>query len=322
MPKKLTKEEFIKRSRAIHGDKYDYSLVEYRGKDIKVKIICPIHGVFEQTPNNHMHGAGCYKCGRDTVSKKTRYTKEDFIRVATEKHNNKYDYSLVDYVNSQGKIKIICPVHGVFEQKANNHMNGLGCRLCANEENAKRQTKSAEEFIKKAREVHGDKYDYSKVVYENWNKRVCIICPTHGEFWQTPGNHLHGWGCKKCSQSHLESEMLKALNEAGISFEYQKTFEWLKYKSKLSLDFYLPDYNIAIECQGVQHYFPTSFGGEISPEEFFSVVSNRDTIKKNLCEKHGVKILYYTHENIEKSSDTFFDIATLIDGVKNINRSL
>ena len=322
MPKKLTKEEFIERSRAIHGDKYDYSLVEYRGKDIKVKIICPIHGVFEQTPNNHMRGAGCYKCGRDTVSKKTRYTKEDFIRVANEKHNNKYDYSLVDYVNSKCKVKIICPVHGIFEQKANNHMNGLGCKLCANEENAKRQTKSAEDFIKKAREVHGDKYDYSKVVYENWNKKVCIICPTHGEFWQTPGNHLHGWGCKKCSQSHLESEMLKGLNEAGISFEYQKTFEWLKYKSKLSLDFYLPEYNIGTECQGVQHYFPTSFGGEISPEEFFSVVSNRDTIKKNLCEEHGVKILYYTHENIEKSSDTFFDIATLIDRVKNINRSL
>ena len=117
MPKKLTKEEFIERSRAIHGDKYDYSLVEYRGKDIKVKIICPIHGVFEQTPNNHMHGAGCYKCGRDTVSKKTRYTKEDFIRVANEKHNNKYDYSLVDYVNSQCKVKIICPVHGVLNRK-------------------------------------------------------------------------------------------------------------------------------------------------------------------------------------------------------------
>lgn len=320
MPKRLTKEEFIERSRAVHGDKYDYSLVEYRGKDIKVKIICPIHGVFEQTPNNHMHGAGCYKCGRDTVSKKTRYTKEDFIRVANEKHNNKYDYSLVDYVNSQGKVKIICPVHGVFEQKANNHMNGLGCRLCANEENAKRQTKSAEEFIKKAREVHGDKYDYSKVVYENWNKKVCIICPTHGEFWQTPGNHLHGWGCKKCSQSHLESEMLKGLNEAGISFEYQKTFEWLKYKSKFSLDFYLPDYSTAIECQGAKHYFPTSFGGEISPEEFFSVVSNRDTIKKNLCEEHGVKILYYTHENIEKSSNTFFDITTLLNEIKNTNR--
>lgn len=315
MPKKLTKEEFIERSRAIHGDKYDYSLVEYQGKDIKVKIICPIHGVFEQTPNNHMHGFGCYKCGREAVSKKYKYTKEDFVRVANEKHNHKYDYSLVDYVDSQHKVKIICPVHGVFEQKANNHMAGMGCKLCANEENAKHQAKTTEEFIKKAQEIHGDKYDYSKTEYINDKEKVCIICPVHGEFWQRPGNHLHGWGCKKCSQSHLEGEILKLLNNTGIKFEYQKTFDWLKYITNLSLDFYLPDKKIAIECQGVQHYFPTSFGGEVSPEELFSLIKNRDRIKKSLCEEHGIRVLYFTHENVQKNSDTFFDTATLLNEI-------
>lgn len=317
MPKKLTKEDFINRSIAVHGDKYDYSLVDYKNRDTNVKIICPIHGIFEQTPHNHMNGAGCYKCGREVTKNKLNYTKEDFIRVSNEKHNNKYDYSLVEYKTSQDKVKIICPIHGVFEQKANNHMSGYGCKKCANVENALKQRKTTEQFIEESKKIHGDKYDYSKTKYIKLTKKVCIICPKHGEFWQLPGNHLHGWGCKKCSQSHLEIEVSNALKDSGIQFEYEKEFDWLKYEQKMSLDFYIPDKKIAIECQGSQHYFPGNFGSKtISSLDLFNLVLKRDAEKKKQCNEHGIKILYYTHENILKTDDTFTDITGLLDIIK------
>lgn len=317
MGKKLTKEIFIERSKAIHGDKYDYSLVDYKNRDINVKIICPIHGVFEQSPHNHMNGAGCYKCGRDLCGNKSRYTKEDFVRISNEKHNFKYDYSLADYKTSQDKVKIICPIHGVFEQKANNHMNGAGCKKCANENNGKQQRNTTENFIKKAKLVHGDKYNYSKTVYKTLSNKVCIICPKHGEFWQLPGNHLRGWGCKKCSQSHLEKEIMKLLKENNIKYEYEKEFEWLKNESRLSLDFYLPDKKIAIECQGSQHYFPSNFGSKkVSPDEMYALVVKRDKIKKDECEKRGIRVLYFTHEDIENPDNTFSDTIGLLNEIK------
>ena len=118
-------------------------------------------------------------------------------------------------------------------------------------------------FIKKYRKIHGDKYDYSKVDYINNHTKVCIICPEHGEFWQVPNNHLNGYGCPKCVMSHMENNISQLLNRNDIKYIPQCTFEWLKYKNNLYLDFYLPDYNIAIECQGEQHFEPVEhFGGK------------------------------------------------------------
>jgi len=117
--KKLTKEEFIKRSKEIHGNKYDYSLVEYENMKTYIKLICPIHGKFKIYPNNHIHKkCGCWKC------KKTyKLTKEEFIKRSKEIHGNKYDYSLVKYKNNRTKVKIICPKHGIFEKTPNKNIN-------------------------------------------------------------------------------------------------------------------------------------------------------------------------------------------------------
>ena len=182
---KLTKEEFIRKAREIHSDKYDYSKVEYKNAITKVTIICPEHGEFEQTPNSHLRGYGCSRC--------SRLTTEDFIRRAGEIHGDKYDYSKVDYKDSQTKITIICPKHGEFQQRPSNHLRGKGCPYCA--DNLKL---TKEEFIKKAKEIHKDKYDYSKVEYKNTRTKVTIICPIHGEFKQRAGNHLKGQGCPVC----------------------------------------------------------------------------------------------------------------------------
>ena len=238
--------EFINRAKEIHGCKYDYSKVEYVNNSTKVCIICPIHGEFWQRPKRHLNGDGCPKCsGRNR-------TTEEFIECARKVHGDKYDYSKTKYEKYDSKITIICPVHGEFFQTPHAHLQGKNCPKCSHQ--SYRHTK--ETFIENAINVHGDKYDYSKIEYVNNSTKVCIICPIHGEFWQRPNSHIRGEGCPKCNESHLEAEMDLLLKNIGIEYEREKTFFWLKNNdgNNLKLDFYLPKYNIAIECQGLQHY--------------------------------------------------------------------
>ena len=168
---------------------------------------------------------------------------------------------------------------------------------------------NTEEFINKANKVHNGKYDYSKVEYVNAKTKVCIMCPKHGEFWQTPDDHLRGKGCPKCNSSHMESEIRNILQENKINFVEQKKFDWLR---RQSLDFYLPDYNIAIECQGKQHFEVVDyFGGEESLTE----VNKRDQNKKQLCEKHNIKILYYANYDYDFPYEVFTDKNKLINEI-------
>ena len=294
MPKKKTKEEFIKEATEKHKGKYDYSKVEYVNNKTKVCIICsnPEHGEFWQSPSVHLRSGGCPKCGQIVRNDSKRLSLLEFIKKSRKVHGDKYDYSKVEYVNAHTKVCIICPEHGEFWQKLNDHTNGQGCPTCAHEANGERKRLSKEEFIKRANEKHGDKYNYSKVDYVNNQAKVCIICPEHGEFWQTPNSHLNGVGCPKCNLSHLERSVMNYLDNMGITYDYQKRFNWL---GKQSLDFYLPDYNVGIECQGGQHFFPVDFAGkgvEWACKEFNKLVS-RDKKKKALCEEHGIKLLYF-----------------------------
>lgn len=179
--------------RKVHGDRYDYSLVEYDGALKKVKIICTEHGEFEQTANLHLRGHGCMKCYR--ISRKSNT--QDFIEKARLVHGDKYDYSLVMYTKASLKGTFICSLHGEFEQTFNNHLNGQGCQLC--DISKKSNTK---EWIEKAKAIHGDKYDYSLVEYKTTHKKVKIICKEHGVFEQTASNHLKGCGCPSCAYEH------------------------------------------------------------------------------------------------------------------------
>lgn len=183
---------FIEKAKKVHGDKYDYSKVEYKTNKDKVCIICPEHGEFWQTPHNHLQNHGCPKCAGKNI------TTEEFIERAKAVHNNKYDYSLVEYVNSVTDVKIICPTHGVFEQKAGVHLQGHGCLKCGFESGREKNKFCTEEFIRKSKEIHGDKYDYSLVEYVNSATKVKIICPIHGVFEQRAEGHLGGYGCKQC----------------------------------------------------------------------------------------------------------------------------
>ena len=295
---KLTTDEFIKKAREIHGDKYDYSKVEYKNYDTKVCIICPKHGEFWQTPYEHLVGHGCPKCAKEKQVSRLKSSTEDFIHRAKEVHGDRYDYSKVEYVNNHIKVCIICPEHGEFWQTPNVHINrGSGCPKCAVYKKGAKSKLNKEEFIRRAKEVHGDKYDYSKVEYINSQTKVCIICPEHGEFWQTPSCHLKGQGCPKCCRSILEENVAIILNEKNINYTQQKTFSWLKNKNKLRLDFYLPDYNIAIECQGGQHFMiAEGFGGK----EEFENVKYRDLIKNKLCKENNIRLIYITNKKFKR----------------------
>lgn len=286
---KSSTEDFIEKAKQIHGNKYDYSLVEYVNARTPIKIICPIHGVIEQTPDRHLHSCGCPYCGGSM-----KLTTEQFIAKAKEINGDIYDYSKVHYVNAHIPITIICRKHGEFQQTPADHLSGCGCKQCGIEKRAKKEALTTEEFIEKAKQVHRDKYDYSKVDYVNNVTPITIICKKHGEFKQIPYTHLYGNGCPICNISKLENEIRKLLTDNHIEFEYQKRFDWL---NRQSLDFYLPKYNTAIECQGEQHFKPVKFFGG---EDRLKDTIERDKRKKQLCEEHNVKLLYYAKSEYNK----------------------
>ena len=289
MGKKLTTEEFIKRAREVHGDKYDYSKVIYVNSYAKVCIICPEHGEFWQNPRGHLSGQGCPLCAKESRYLIRQKDKAYFVEKARKKHGDRYDYSKVVYTKAKNKVLIICPEHGEFWQTASMHLQGNGCPKCGIIKYSNLNRKSTEAFIEESKRKWGDKYDYSKVKYENAHKKVCIICPKHGEFWQEPDNHLR-WGCKSCSESSLETHVKDMLDKHCIHYKKKKKFKWLKNKGNLSLDFYLADINVAVECQGEQHFETYRFEADNSR---LNKRKTRDEAKKKLCEQNGIKIIYY-----------------------------
>ena len=293
--KKMTTEQFISRSKQIHGNKYDYSKVEYKGCFIKVCIICPKHGEFWQEPRVHLSGSGCQICRIEKVNKQNTKKYEQFIDEAKQIHGNKYDYSKVEYKGCFDKVCITCPKHGEFWQTPDNHLHGHGCKKCAFEKIGEERRFSKDKFIENAKIIHGEKYDYSKVEYKNCDENIVIICPIHGEFEQTPYNHLHSSGCPYCKNWKLEEEITKFLQENNILFERQKRFNWL---GKQSLDVYIPSSNIAIECQGIQHFKPINYFGGIKE---FNIRKKLDKQKAKLCKENGVKLLYYSNKQMDNN---------------------
>lgn len=197
MPRKLTLDIFIARALMVHGDKFDYSKVAYVNSETKVIIVCPEHGEFTQRAADHMLGAGCSKCYHGANAIKRALGTEEFIDRAQEVHGNKYDYTLVTYINSSTKVAISCPTHGVFSMRPLDHTHSRqGCPKCY----TTTTVRNTEEFISKSNIVHNSKYMYNLTKYTGSKDKVVITCPTHGDFLQAPSGHLSGKGCKACGQ--------------------------------------------------------------------------------------------------------------------------
>ncbi len=227
MSKKLTTVEILKKFKKEHGNKYDYSKVNYVNNRTKICIVCPIHGKFFQSPYCHYNRKQeCPICGNNNKTRnKLVLNKNEFINKANIIHKNKYDYSKFIYINALTNGIIICPIHNEFLQCPNNHINmNNGCPKCGINKQKLSMIYSNYEYIQKVKLIHNNIYDYSKINYENSHKKICIICKKHGEFFQTPNSHLNGNGCPKCIHivSNPEMEFLNYLNIFDINKNRQK----------------------------------------------------------------------------------------------------
>lgn len=358
--KKITTEQFIEKAKSVFPD-YDYSKTVYINSYTQINAVCKLHGEFNSYPNNFLKGEGCPACipRRETVIDKEK-EKSKFIERANKIHNNKYEYNLVNYINNKTNVKIVCSMHGVFEQRPDLHLQGQGCPVCGNIKKSKSQRIPIEEFIKRARSIHNNKYGYSLVNYINNAIKIKIICPEHGVFAQTPNKHLQGNGCPKCAGRNRTTE--EAVNDIESlypniydlsKFEYinattdslvcckkhnywfkdnyhnlttntnrkccckewqsnpniyikelldihniknipEYRFNDCKNERMLPFDFYLPDYNAVIEYQGEWHYNDFKNNLKIQKE--------RDKIKREYCKNNNIKeieIPYWEYNNIE-----------------------
>lgn len=302
MPKKLTQEQFIEKTKQIHGNEYDYSKAEYINAKTKINIICSKHGEFTQTPDCHLQGQGCPKCKNEKIGEKNKFTQEQFIEKANNIHNFKYNYSQVIYNGYDYKVSIICPIHGKFEQQAGSHLRGTGCFKCGTLLQVSKRTLPQKEFIKRANIIHDNFYDYSETEYKHSKIKIKIICPIHGSFWQTPGHHLNGCGCPKCNSSKGEKQINKYLKNNNIQFLEQYRFKDCRNKKPLPFDFYLPEQNMCIEFDGIQHFIPNYPKNDIlKSNNIFLRTKIHDQIKNQYCLNNNIKLLrisYLDQKNI------------------------
>ena len=287
--------EFIEKAIEIHGNKYSYEKSNYINAKTKITITCHKHGDFEQTPDNHIYTKkGCKICAG-----LKKYTTSEIIEKFKKVHGEKYDYSLVDYRGMFKKIKIICKIHGIFEQTPKNHVEGKECGKC----HGRNQT--TEEIISKFKSIHGETYNYSKVLYENMKTKIIIICPKHGEFFQIPDTHLKGCGCPRCKTSKGESLVYKFLKNNNISFIPQKMFNECRNPTTnrmLPFDFFLTDLNVCIEYDGRQHFREGLFNKNLKEMQY------RDNFKSNFCKINNIKLIRIHYKNIDKIDEILKDI--------------
>lgn len=230
MPKK-TKEQFSHDVSQIYGELYSCDKVEYVNNKTKVTLTCKLHGDFSSRPNDILSGHGCQKCGEEKIKMKNKNrtkTQDKFIEEAKLIHGDIYDYSKTIYKNSRSKVTISCLEHGDFEINADTHITRKsGCPKCGNMLKGQYIKNTKEEFIETAKSIHGDKFDYSKAEYINYTTKIMIICKYHGEFEQTPVNHLH-FDCQKCAiekthnlQRKTTSQFIRESQEIhGDKFDY------------------------------------------------------------------------------------------------------
>jgi very-short-patch-repair endonuclease len=230
--------------------------------------------------------------GRNDEKRKNK--ERAWLDMCIKKYNNKFNYSLVKYITDKENVKIICPIHGIFEQSPLHHYE-IGCANCNYE---KRRMDGHNNFIKKSKIIHNNKYDYSLVKYKNNKIKVKIICPIHGIFEQKPESHYYH-GCHFCNESKGEKQIQILLDSKNIKYKREHKFNDCKYKRRLPFDFYLPEYNLCIEYDGSQHF--SKWDRFESDDNEFEIRKIRDQIKNEYCLKNNIKLIRIKYnENIDK----------------------
>jgi hypothetical protein len=234
---KFTQETYLKKVKEVHGNTYDYSETIFTKSSKKIKIICKIHGVFEQNAYKHLLGRGCQTCGIENQTKPQIVSFDEFKQRAVKKHGTKFEYFEDSFISLKNKLKIQCPLHGIFEMTGDSHLvSKHGCKRCGFIGITKNKTRSHDDFISVANEIHKNKYDYSLVNKEKPFEKVIIICKTHGEFQQFRNCHLLGRGCKKCANdlngNKYRTPLVEYIQKANKVHNNIYDYSLVKYKNK------------------------------------------------------------------------------------------
>lgn len=296
--KRLTKEDFARRAREVHGYKYDYYKVKYINMMTPVIIVCPEHGDFEQIPNAHLQGQGCPKC------KGRNLNQSEVIQKFHEVHRDKYNYSKVDFTRMHEKVCIICPEHGEFWQTPSKHISGQGCRLCGYESN-KGIRVSMLDFLERSKIVHGNKYDYSEVYFNTIHDKIKIICSKHGAFYQNAYDHLNGHGCPKCgivtskAEEEIYNMLSSKLGDGVVEHRNRKVLGEGK-----EIDIYIPSIGIGIEYNGLKWHCEDNLKGR-----------DYHLNKTELCEKSDVKLIHIFEDEYETHKEVVNRMLCDITGI-------
>lgn len=243
-----------------------------------------------------------------------RLTSEERKQLSSLKFNNLYDYSEADFTKVKEKTTVICPIHGKFQISYDKHFNdGIGCKYCSY------PSRDLESFIKTAKEIHNDFYSYDNAKYSNAHTPLMITCPIHGDFKQSPNAHLRGQGCPQCARgrSYLEDKIENSLKNEGIEYIHGYKPSWLNEfnRSYLSIDFFIPKINFAIECQGKQHFGLGGWNEKYDFEKQF----DRDKRKNRLCKENNVELVYFAKKNEAPKNyigEIFTDVDELMERVR------
>lgn len=293
---KTKSKEIIERIFKKWGNYYKYHNLD---ENIEMKTIlvieCPKHGIYRKRVSDHLQYS-CIKCCKLPTSEGRKLAFSAFLDKAIKKWNNFYDYSKFTYKNSQHKSTIICPLHGEFQQSPNIHLRS-GCKACGYERLSQKKRYKIDQFIDKSNRIHNGKYSYEKVDYCNSRTKICIVCPHHGDFYQTAGSHLCGVGCPVCRESKGEKIIRHFLEKNNIFFEREKKFDDCQNKTHLPFDFYIESKNLIIEFDGAQHYKPMLFFGG---KQGFESIKINDKRKTEFCQEAGIKLLRISYKEIKK----------------------
>jgi hypothetical protein len=277
---------FVVNAKAVHKNRYGYTHVDYINSRTKVKIVCKVHGIFEQTPKSHSRGKGCPSCAPNKA-----YTQQTFLKRLNDQFGAYFDYSQVVFNGTRENVTLICPEHGKFDIKAKSLLESK--HACAKCSGVTSFTKK--DFVDKANEVHDKLYNYQKVKFKNTKTNVLIVCKNHGSFSQSPHHHLAGQGCPSCKKSIGESIILGFLQKHKIKFTSE--FPLLKNKSTnrwLRSDFFIHDLNLIIEFDGIQHFKSVPiFGG---PEKL-KLTKKHDKMKDRYCDLNNIDFIRFNYKD-------------------------
>lgn len=233
-----------------------------------------------------------------------KLTTERFIERSKLIHDGRYNYSKVEYINARTNVCIICPIHGEFWQKPTHHLySESDCPLCGKINMSNKQRKTLDVFINSANLIHGNEYDYSNVIYINRHTEVYIICPIHGGFKQTPKYHLEGNGCPACRASKGEKMVKRWLMEHNINHVSEYKFDDCRNINPLPFDFYLPELNVCIEYDGIQHFESIEHFGGIAG---LKSTQKHDNIKNKYCIHNNIQLIRIRYD--ESVNDKLMNI--------------